>query len=131
MKKMIILIFTCSLLLCLAGGCADVANVPGKGNAGMETISNCNMQVVETAATEEGYYILEGCLHEIGKHDLVLELEEGGLLQFHLAPETIIYAGDGKEIEEGQMIRIVFDMKDEEIQTEKALVIAVSTLEEM
>lgn len=131
MKKIMVLFFTCSLLLCLAAGCADVANVSRESGADRETVSNYDMQVVETAVTEEGYYILEGYLHEIGKHDFTLELEEGDFLSFQLAPETMIYTGGEKEMKEGQRIRVVFDMKAEEPQTENALVIAITTLEEM
>lgn len=131
MKKIVMLFFTCSLLLCFAAGCADVANVSRESGADRESVSNCNVQVVETAVTEEGYYILEGYLHEIRKHDFTLELEEGDFLSFQLAPETMIYTGEEKGMEEGQRIRVVFDMKADEPQTEKALVIAITTLEEM
>lgn len=131
MKKIMVLFFTCSLLLCLAAGCADVANVSRESGADREAVSNYDMQVVETAVTEEGYYILEGYLHEIGKHDFTLELEEGDFLSFQLAPETMIYTGGEKKMKEGQRIRVVFDMKAEELQTENALVIAITTLEEM
>ncbi len=131
MKKIMVLFFTCSLLLCLAAGCADVANVSRESDADREAVSNCNVQVVETAVTEEGYYILEGYLHEIGKHDFTLELEDGDFLSFQLAPETMIYTGGEKKMKEGQRIRVVFDMKSEELQTENALVIAITTLEEM
>lgn len=131
MKKFMMLAFTCGLMVFLAAGCADMAEVQEKRDIEEEAVSDHNVQVVETAITEEGYYILEGYLHEIGKHDLTLKLEEGDLLYFPLAPETMIYTGGGNEIKKGQMIRVVFDLKAEEMQTEKALVIAVTTLEEM
>ncbi|HAP17993.1 MAG TPA: hypothetical protein DCR38_09575 [Butyricimonas virosa] len=60
-----------------------------------------------------------------------MELEEGDFLSFQLAPETMIYTGEEKGMEEGQRIRVVFDMKADEPQTEKALVIAITTLGEM
>lgn len=131
MKKFMMLAFTCGLVVFLAAGCADIAEVQEKQGAETEAVSDRNVQAMETAVTEEGYYILEGYLHEIGKHDLTLKLEEGDLLYFPLAPETMIYTGGGSEMKEGQMIRVVFDLKTEELQTEKALVIAVTTLEEM
>lgn len=127
MKKYTKLFLICGLLVCFAAGCADVA----ENGSGKEMISECSTQVLEAvAATEEGYYILEGNLHEIGKHAIALEMEDGQLWYFEMAPETIIYAGESKELVAGQAIKVVFDGNLNGTEVENISVIAVTVLEE-
>lgn len=127
MKKITKLFLICGLLVCFAAGCADVA----ENSSGKEMISECSAQVLETVAvTEEGYYILEGNLHEIGKHAIALEMEDGQLWYFEMAPETIIYAGESKELVAGQAIKVVFDGSLNGTEVENISVIAVTVLEE-
>lgn len=127
MKKITKLFLICGLLVCFAAGCADVA----EDSSGNEMISECSAQVLETVAvTEEGYYILEGNLYEIGKHAIVLEMEDGQLWHFQMAPETIVCAGEKKELAAGQSIKVVFDGSLNGAEMEKISVIAVMALEE-
>lgn len=131
MKKFIVLLALCSLLMGFATGCADVAESWSETKVGKETASDYNAQVAETAAPmEEGYYMVEGKLIEISKSELLLETEDGQTLYFKLAPETIIYAGENKEISEGQNIKVVFDGELAGNEMEKVSVIAVTLLEE-
>ncbi|MEY8266379.1 hypothetical protein AALA79_08415 [Lachnospiraceae bacterium 64-25] len=127
MKKNKKLLFICSLLACFIVGCADVAEYGSGKEAGIE----CSAQALEKAAvTEEGYYVLEGSLHEIGRHEIVLETEGGELLAFQIAPETIICAGGYDEIAAGQAVKVVFDGNVNGTEIEKVSVIAVTVSEE-
>lgn len=127
MKKNKKLFFVCSLLACFIVGCADVAEYGSGKEAGIE----CSAQMLEKAAvTEEGYYVLEGSLYEIGKHVIVLETESGELLAFQMVPETIICVGGSNEIAEGQAVKVVFDGNVNGTEIEKVSVIAVTVSEE-
>ena len=103
MKKFITVILFCAMSLCLTTGCAGTS-------------------------TEDDYCMVEGSLLEIGKGELIMEVEDGQQLYFKLAPETIIYAGEDKEISAGQNIKVVFYGKLDE--AENVSVIAVAVLEE-
>lgn len=127
MKKNKKLLFVCSLLACFMIGCADVAEYGSGKEAGVE----CSAQALEKATvTEEGYYVLEGSLNEIGRHEIVLETEGGELLAFQIAPETIICAGGYNEITAGQTVKVVFDGNMNGTELQKVSVIAVTLLEE-
>lgn len=127
MKKNKKLLFVCSLLACFMIGCADVAEYGSGKEAGVE----CSAQALEKATvTEEGYYVLEGSLNEIGRHEIVLETEGGELLAFQIAPETIICAGGYNEIMAGQTVKVVFDGNMNGTELQKVSVIAVTLLEE-
>lgn len=131
MKKFVKLFVLCGLLALFASGCADVAEGSRPEEDSKERMTVCSAQVVETAAPiEEGYYMVEGSLCELGKNELFLKTEEGQDLYFKLAPETIIYAGDNREIAEGQKIKVVFDGTLTESKMEDVSVIAVTALEE-
>lgn len=96
-----------------------------------KTVPEENAYVMETAApVEEGYYMVEGSLCEMGKRSIVLKTEDGQELSFMLAPETIIYAGSDKELSEGETIRVVFDGIKTDSQWEDISVIAVTVIEE-
>ncbi|MDE7333398.1 MAG: hypothetical protein K2O16_14465 [Lachnospiraceae bacterium] len=131
MKKFMYLFLLCSLLICFTAGCADVAEGLVLSGESGESAPTESAHVMETAApVEEGYYMVEGSLCEMGKNSIVLKTEDGQELSFKLAPETIIYAGGDKELSEGETIRVVFDgtMKDSEF--EDISVIAVTVIEE-
>lgn len=131
MKKFIVLSALCILLTGFVTGCADVADSWPKTEVSRETMADYSAQVAQTAAPiEEGYYMVEGKLSEMNKSELLLETEDGQSLYFELAPETIIYAGENKEISAGQNIKVVFDGEVRENEMEKVTVIAVILLEE-
>ncbi len=131
MKKFMVLLVSCGLYVILAAGCADVmAYRDGQlvnGSFNSDDVA-CMMEV--TAPLEEGYYMAEGILKEMGKDELWLEAEGGQVLYFKLSPETIVYAGAEKKIKEGQAVRVVFDAGMEERHVKNMSVIAVSVLEE-
>lgn len=131
MKRFIMFAVMCGLLTVFATGCADMAESwPGTEDS-REAMSLYSAQVAKTAAPiEEGYYMVEGKLSEINKSGFLLETEDGQTLYFKLAPETIIYAGENKEIFAGQNIKVVFDGELMEEGMEKVSVIAVTLLEE-
>lgn len=127
MKKITKLLLICGLLLCFTAGCADVAEY----GAGKEASGECSAQALEGAVlTEEGYYVLEGRLHEIDKRAIVLETEGGELLAFQMAPETIMCAGGNNEIAAGQIVKVVFDGNLDGVEVGKISVIAVTVTEE-
>lgn len=131
MKKFIVLSALCILLTGFATGCADVADSWSQTVVNKEDVSDDSAQVDQMIAPiEEGYYMVEGKLSEMSKSDLLLETEDGQTLYFKLAPETITYAGENKEISEGQNIKVVFDGEQKENEMEKVTVIAVILLEE-
>ena len=76
------------------------------------------------------YYVIEGTLDEISKNELILQVEDGQAIYFKLAPETIIYAGENKELSVGQNIKVVFDGKQSGEEIADISVIAVTLLEE-
>ena len=131
MKKYLVLFALCSFLLCCATGCADVAESWAETEINKETeiLSNEHAAVV-AVPIDEGYYVLEGILGEINKSELALETEEGKTIYFKLAPETIIYAGENKELSAGQNIKVVFDGELSEEEITNVSVIAVTLLEE-
>ena len=59
-----------------------------------------------------------------------MKTEDGQELSFKLAPEPIIYAGDDKELSEGEFIRVVFDGILADSELEDISVIAVTVVEE-
>ena len=61
---------------------------------------------------------------------IALEMEDGQLWHFEMAPETIIYAGESKELVAGQAIKVVFDGNLNGTEVENISVIAVTVLEE-
>ncbi|MBD5548783.1 MAG: hypothetical protein HDQ97_15600 [Lachnospiraceae bacterium] len=127
MKKIMKLFLICGLFVCFAAGCADVA----EDSSSKEKISVCSAQMLETLdVTEEGYYIMEGNLYEIGKHTIALEMEDGQLWYFQMAPETIVYAGENRELGAGQAIKIVFEGNLNGTGLENISVIAVMASEE-
>lgn len=131
MKKIMYLFLLCCLLVCFTAGCADVAD--GQTFAGEKegSVPVESARVMETAApVEEGYYMVEGSLCEMGKSSLVLKTEDGQELGFRLAPETIVYAGSDKELSEGEIIRVVFDGTKTDSEWEDITVIAVTVIEE-
>lgn len=131
MKKIMCLFMLCSLLVCFTAGCADVAEGLALDEGSGESITAQNVYVMETAApVEEGYYMVEGSLCEMGKNSLVLKTENGQELSFMLAPETIIYAGKDKDLSEGEIIRVVFDGTVKNSELEDISVIAVTVIEE-
>lgn len=131
MKRFIMLVVMCGLLAGFGTGCADVAQNWPEIEESREAVSFYSAQVAETVAPlEEGYYMVEGRLNEIDKTGFVLETEEEQVLYFKLAPETIIYAGENKEISVGQNIKVVFAGEMMEEGMEKVSVIAVTLLEE-
>lgn len=131
MKKFIMLLAVFGIFAGFATGCADVAPSWSEAEIGKETEGFYSAQVAETAAPmEEGFYMVEGKLNEIGKSKLLMETGDGQSLYFKLAPETIIYAGENKEISVGQNIRVVFDGELTGEEIENVSVIAVTLLEE-
>ncbi len=131
MKKIMYLFLLCILLTCFTSGCADVAEGLAIARENGKTVPEENAYVMETAApVEEGYYMVEGSLCEMGKRSIVLKTEDGQELSFMLAPETIIYAGSDKELLEGETIRVVFDGIKTDSQWEDISVIAVTVIEE-
>ncbi len=131
MKKFFMLLALFGLLTGLITGCADVAEGWSETEVSKEAESLYSTQAAETAAfMEEGYYMVEGKLSEISKSKLLLETEDGQSLYFKLAPETIIYAGENKEISAGQNIKVVFDGELTGEELEHVSVIAVTLLEE-
>ena len=131
MKRCIMLLVLCSFLLCCMAGCADVAESWAETEISreMEVFPNDQMAVTATPI-EEGYYVVEGILGEMSKGELILETGDGKTMYFKLAPETIVYAGENKEISAGQNIKVVFagELLEEEITN--VSVIAVTLLEE-
>lgn len=131
MKKFIALLVSCGLFVILSAGCADrMAYRDGElvnGSFNSDDVA-CMMEV--TAPIEEGYYMVEGVLKEMGKDELWMEAKGGQTLYFKLSPETIVYAGEEKKIKEGQAVKVVFDAGTQEKQIKDLSVIAVSILEE-
>ncbi len=130
MKKLSLLFLICSLFTCIVTGCADVAasNI-GAGIVSQED-SDYSEKMVKTAAPmEEGYYMVEGTLSEMDKSRLALETDDGQVLCFELAPETVIYSGENDEIVKGQRIRVVFDGDVGKNGMEKVSVITVTPVE--
>ncbi len=131
MKKFIALLVSCGLFVILSAGCADrMAYRDGElvnGGFNSDDVA-CMMEV--TAPIEEGYYMVEGVLKEMGKDELWMEAKGGQTLYFKLSPETIVYAGEEKKIKEGQAVKVVFDAGTQEKQIKDLSVIAVSILEE-
>ncbi len=131
MKKYIVLFALCSFLLSCITGCADVAESWSEIESGKEKESSFKEQMAVTATPlEEGYYVIEGTLDEISKNELILQAEDGQAIYFKLAPETIIYAGENKELSEGQNIKVVFDGKQSGEEIADISVIAGTFLEE-
>lgn len=127
MKKISKLLLTYGLFVCFTVGCADVAEY----GVTEEAFAEYSAQALESAAlTEEGYYVLEGSLHEIDRHVIVLEMEGGELLSIQMAPETIIWSGKNSEIMAGQTVKVVFDGNLNGTETGKISVIAVTVTEE-
>lgn len=103
MKKFMLLGVLCAFIVCSAIGCADVASI---------SCQNTEQIIIDTENakfTEEGYYILEGTLCELDKGSLSIETNDGYILYFNLAPETVIYSGRENAIEQGQKIKVVLD----------------------
>ena len=68
MKKIMYLFLLCILLTCFTSGCADVAEGLAIARENGKTVPEENAYVMETAApVEEGYYMVEGSLCEMGK----------------------------------------------------------------
>ncbi len=131
MKKYIVLFALCSFLLSCITGCADVAESWSEVETGEEKEGFFEKQMtVADMPLEEGYYVIEGVLGEISRHELTLEVEDGQAMHFKLAPETIIYAGENKGLSVGQNIKVVFDGKQTGEEIIDISVIAVTLLEE-
>ena len=131
MKKCIVLLFICGLLTIFVTGCADVAESWSEAEIDREVGFPSSEQITETAAPmEEGYYVVEGRLSDMGKSELLLETKDGQTMCFKLSPETIIYAGENKEIAIGQNIKVVFDVNLSGEEVENISVIAVTLLEQ-
>lgn len=127
MKRFVVLFALCSFLSGCITGCADVAET----DISREVEGFSNEYVAATATpVEEGYYVVEGVLNEINKNELFLETEDGNIIYFRLAPETIIYAGKNKELFAGQNIKVVFDGELSEEEIENVSVIAVTLSDE-
>ncbi|MDO4302344.1 MAG: hypothetical protein Q4D94_00400 [Bacillota bacterium] len=129
MKRFILLILVCSLFASIATGCADVAVSSFGADAVPGEEADYAAQVAQTAPMEEGYYMVEGTLLKIDKDSITLETEEGQVLHFDLAPETVIYSGENDEFVSGQRVRVVFDGDIGENGMEKVSVIAVTNAE--
>lgn len=130
MKRFILLFLICGLFASIATGCADVAVSSFGTDAVSEEEADYAAQVAQTAAPmEEGYYMVEGTLRKMDKDSITLETEEGQVLHFDLAPETVIYSGENDEFVSGQRIRVVFDGDIGESGMEKVSVIAVTNAE--
>ena len=131
MKKSVVILVLCSFLLCCITGCADVAESWSEMEVNREVEALAGEQVAVTATPiEEGYYVVEGILSEINKSELLLEIEDGQIMHFKLAPETIVYAGENKELSAGQNIKVVFDGEVSEEEIMHISVIEVTLLEE-
>lgn len=130
MKKLVVIVTFCGLLAYFATGCADMAENRRESGADKEIAVDSIQAAGMVNLMEEGYYMVEGSLCEIGKNELFLETEDGQILYFKLAPETIIYAGENKEISEGQTVKVVFDGNLNGSELEKVSVIAVTVQEE-
>ena len=106
MKKYVLLIMLCTWMVCFATGCAGAVE-DNQAN------TDYSAAVMQTAApTEEGYYVVEGTLYEFDEDRLSVKTAEGYILDFQLAPETVIYSKEGNVMEQGQEIKIVFDGKE-------------------
>ena len=131
MKKSVVILVLCSFLLCCITGCADVAESWSEMEVNREVEALAGEQVAVTATPiEEGYYVVEGILSEINKSELLLEIEDGQIMHFKLAPETIVYAGENKELSAGQNIKVVFDGEVSEEEIMHISVSAVTLVEE-
>ncbi len=132
MKRLIKLSILCSLSVCFFIGCADIAENGMDSEAKEKFVSVDELQREEAVAvTEEGYYVVEGILCEMGKEGILLETEQGQSMYFKLAPETIIYAGGGNSIiSEGENIKVVFDGELNEAIMKDISVIAVTVSED-
>ncbi|NBJ95044.1 hypothetical protein [Parablautia muri] len=132
MNKFIKLSILCGMVVCFLTGCADVVESSMTDNTTQENlISIDDVRIEDVAVMEEDYYVVEGILREIGKEDLLLETPQGQSMYFKLAPETIIYAGEGSDaIAEGENIKVVFDGELNGTEMKKVFVIAVTVLEE-
>lgn len=130
MKKYIMLLALCSFLISCTMGCADVAESWSEVDISKEgDVSYGKQMAVVAVPVEEGYYVMEGVLGEISKHELTLETKDGQAMYFKLAPETIIYAGENKELSVGQNIKVVFDGRLSGEEIVDISVIAVTLLE--
>lgn len=131
MKKYIVSLFLCCFLLSCITGCADVAESWSRIETDQEIDSSFEEQMAVIATPlDEGYYVVEGVLDGMSKHELTLEVENGQAMHFKLAPETIVYAGENKELSVGQNIKVVFDGKQAGEEIVDISVIAVTLLEE-
>ncbi len=132
MKKLMKLFILCAIAVCFFVGCADVVESPmDDSRLGEELISVDGVMIEDAANMEEDYYVVEGVLREMRKKGLLLETPQGESMYFELAPETIIYAGEGSDtISEGETIKVVFDGELNGTEMKKVFVIAVTVLEE-
>ena len=129
MKKFILSV-VCALAAIFSSGCADMAKIGGEDGVSDDLWSDNIALVAEAAApAEEGYYMVEGSLGDMGRDVLSLETKEGQILYFKLSPETIIYTGEDRKLILGQAVKVVFDLGEAGEKTGKLSVIAVAPVE--
>lgn len=84
-------------------------------------LTGCNAQ------TE--YQHVAGNLEQLDSKTVSMQTADGQALCFQLAPETLVYREEGRELAPGDEIKVVFDGKLEGTDTKGVSVIAVSTVD--
>ena len=131
MNKYIFLFIVCIALLCLTTGCAGVLeNSLMISNEGEEKAGFRINEGEDLLYTEDGYYVAEGKLCEMGKNGFFVEIGNEQKISFKLSPETIVYTGDNAKMAEGQAVKVVFDGEITGDNMENIKVIAITALEE-
>lgn len=126
MKKWILMLGLCMLAVCFMTGCVDRADMQGMNVQDREEGTE-DEQVVETAASPiEGYQLVAGNLEVLDTKSVSMQTADGHALHFKLAPETLIYKGQGEELLPGDAITVVFEGNLKGTDTENVSVIAVS-----
>lgn len=127
MKKWILMPGLCMLTACFLAGCVDRADMQGMNVQEIKEMM-IDEQVVETVVSPiEGYQLVAGNLEELDTRYVSMQTADGHALSFKLAPETLVYKGQGEKLLPGDEITVVFEGDLKGTDTKDVSVIAVSS----
>lgn len=129
MKKFMMLSAFLAWTVFLITGCSRSADEKGLKVQTLEVVQEEAAVVTAVSSTVEGYHQVEGSLEELDTKTVSMQTADGHALCFKLAPETLVYKGERKDLVPGDEITVVFEGDLKGTDTKGVSVITVSAVQ--
>ncbi len=126
MKKLVVMAVMLVLAMGLVSACAEEELEDVLAPASELIEESVEVVAVETLISTDGYAVVLGTLVEQDSHHIIMKTNDNHDLDFKLAPETVIYAGDAEALMPGDEVAVVFEGELQGLSTDGVRVITIS-----